>query len=62
MWKLVDSFKANRAKVGWVATFIAGGCEAVGYTDAARYIAILAGMLIGAGQFKSDQYHRERAQ
>lgn len=56
---LVDFFKQHRTAIGWVVGFIAGGFAGTGHTQIAQIITPLATLLLGAGHFESDAYHRE---
>jgi hypothetical protein len=52
--------RTHKARVGWVAAFVAGGLQGVGQVEAAGVVALLAAALLGAGALPSDTEERTR--
>ncbi len=46
--------RENKAKVGLVAAFVAGGLRALGHLEAAHVVEIAAGIFLGGGLLKRD--------
>lgn len=57
---VIGWLRANKARVGWLSAFVAGGLQAVGQSEAAALVGMVAAALLGAGAVPSDREERSR--